>query len=227
MNSEIIRAQDVSKIFKRGGEKVSALKNISLSINEGEFIAIVGPSGSGKSTLLHMLGLLDVPSGGSVSLNGNIVSKLNENGLVKLRRANIGFVFQQFYLLPTLNVRENIQLPLLFHKKHNMHDRVGEIIDLLGLKHRADHLPQQLSGGEMQRVSIGRALINEPKIIMADEPTGNLDSVTAEKIFQVFIELNKTGLSLIIVTHNMDLAGMAHRIIRLKDGEIIDIHGNN
>jgi putative ABC transport system ATP-binding protein len=140
---------------------------------------------------------------------------------LKWRRENIGFVFQQFLLLPTLNVRENIELPLLFNGRKAKPERVAEIMNMLGLSHRAKHLPHQLSGGEMQRVSIGRALINEPKILMADEPTGNLDSATAGKIYELFKTLNDTGLSLIVVTHNMELASLAHRVVRLKDGEIL------
>jgi putative ABC transport system ATP-binding protein len=220
MSKEIITARGLSKEYKRGSENVHALNNVDFSVQEGEFVSIVGPSGSGKSTLLYLIGLLDSPSGGEIAIDGAGTSKLDESKLVKLRRQNIGFVFQQFLLLPTLTVRENIELPLLFNKKGTSRKRVSELIDLLGLTHRADHLPHQLSGGEMQRVSIGRALINEPKILMADEPTGNLDSATAEKIFELFRKLNSTGLSLVVVTHNMDLAAMAHTVINLKDGKI-------
>jgi putative ABC transport system ATP-binding protein len=220
MNKEIITAHGLSKEYRRGSEHVHALDNVEFSVKEGEFVSIVGPSGSGKSTLLYLIGLLDSPSGGEIAIDGAGTSKLDESQLVKLRRQNIGFVFQQFLLLPTLTVRENIELPLLFNKKKTSDKRVNELIDLLGLTQRADHLPHQLSGGEMQRVSIGRALINEPKILMADEPTGNLDSATAEKIYELFRKLNSTGLSLVIVTHNMELAGMAHTVIKLKDGKI-------
>jgi putative ABC transport system ATP-binding protein len=220
MNKEIITARGLSKEYKRGSENVHALNNVDFSVKQGEFVSIVGPSGSGKSTLLYLIGLLDSPSGGEISIDGAGTSRLDESQLVKLRRQNIGFVFQQFLLLPTLTVRENIELPLLFNKKGTAGKRVSDLIDLLGLTHRADHLPHQLSGGEMQRVSIGRALINEPKILMADEPTGNLDSATAEKIYELFKKLNSTGLSLVIVTHNMDLAAMAHTVIKLKDGKI-------
>jgi putative ABC transport system ATP-binding protein len=220
MNKEIISAHGLSKEYKRGSENIHALNNVDFSVKEGEFVSIVGPSGSGKSTLLYLIGLLDSPSSGEVAINGSGTSKLDESRLVKVRRQNIGFVFQQFLLLPTLTVRENIQLPLLFNKKGTSDKKVNELIDLLGLTHRANHLPHQLSGGEMQRVSIGRALINEPKILMADEPTGNLDSATSEKIFELFNKLNSTGLSLVIVTHNMDLAAMAHTVIKLKDGKL-------
>ena len=220
MNTPVINVTNLTKLYKRGSEEVHALKDVTMSIEQGEFLSIVGPSGSGKSTLLHMLGLLDTPTSGGISLNGHSTIDVNQGRLAKIRRDNIGFVFQQFLLLPTLTVRENIELPLLFSKKNGKSERVTEIMGLLGLAHRAEHLPHQLSGGEMQRVSIGRALINEPKLILADEPTGNLDSATAEKIFELFRKLNSAGLSLVVVTHNVDLAKIAHRVIRLKDGTI-------
>jgi ABC-type lipoprotein export system ATPase subunit len=220
MNSVILSAQGVTRRYQRGSEQVQALREVDFSLNRGEFVSIVGPSGSGKSTLLHLLGLLETPTSGSITVAGQQTLKLRERDLVRLRRDSIGFVFQQFLLLPTLTVRENIELPLLFSKKELNRARVSGIMDMLGLSHRADHLPHQLSGGEMQRVSIGRALINEPGILMADEPTGNLDSETSEKIYGLFRMLNKNGLSLIIVTHNMELAGLANRVVRLRDGKI-------
>jgi putative ABC transport system ATP-binding protein len=220
MKEEVIVAKGLTKIYHRGSEDIHALKDVSFAIGEGEYVAIVGPSGSGKTTLLNLLGCLDTPTRGSLKLNGIEVNGLKEKDLVKLRRENIGFVFQQFYLLPTLTVRENIELPLLFSKKNGYKSQIDEVIELVGLKSRAEHLPGQLSGGEMQRVAIGRALINEPKIILADEPTGNLDSATSLKIFQLFQNLNKKGLTLIIVTHNMELAKSAHKVIQLRDGEI-------
>jgi len=183
----------------------------------------VGPSGSGKTTLLNLLGCLDTPTEGIVSINGVEVSSLSEQKLVQVRRDNIGFVFQQFFLLPTLNVRDNIALPLLFSHRNHSRNRIEEILNLVDLQKRANHLPHQLSGGEMQRVAIGRALVNAPKIILADEPTGNLDSVTAQRIFEIFNNLTSRGLTLIIVTHNMELARMAHGVIELKDGEVTEI----
>ncbi|MDD1761029.1 MAG: ABC transporter ATP-binding protein, partial [Methanothrix sp.] len=180
-----------------------------------------GPSGSGKTALLNILGLLDTPSSGRLRLNGAEISGIREPDLVKPRRENIGFVFQQFYLMPTLTARENIELPLLFSRKNENRTRVDEILKMVGLEDRGDHLPGQLSGGEMQRVAIGRALINDPMIIMADEPTGNLDSATSQMIFQLFAELNRRGLTVIVVTHNLDLAGHAQKIYTLKDGEIV------
>jgi len=220
MKEDVILAKELTKIYHRGSEDIHALKDVSFAIGKGEFVAIVGPSGSGKTTLLNLVGCLDTPTRGSLKLNDIEVNGLREKDLVKLRRENIGFVFQQFYLLPTLTVRENIELPLLFSKKNGYKSQIDEVIELVGLKARAEHLPGQLSGGEMQRVAIGRALINEPRIILADEPTGNLDSATSLKIFQLFQNLNKKGLTLIIVTHNMELAKSAHKVIQLRDGEI-------
>jgi len=220
MKEGVISAKKLTKIYHRGSEEIHALKDVSLNITDGEFAAIVGPSGSGKTTLLNLVGCLDTPTRGSLRLNGVEVNGLKEKDLVKLRRENIGFVFQQFFLLPTLTVRENIELPLLFSRRNGCRNHIDEIIEAVGLKARAEHLPSQLSGGEMQRVAIGRALINEPKIILADEPTGNLDSATAVKIFQLFQDLNSQGLTLIIVTHNLELAKSAHRVIQLRDGEV-------
>ncbi|MFA5399457.1 MAG: ABC transporter ATP-binding protein [Dehalococcoidia bacterium] len=222
MKDAIISARGLARSYSRGSEQVHALKSVDLSIGKGEFVSIVGPSGSGKSTLLHLLGLLETPSSGSISLEGRETAGLKERELVRVRRDSIGFVFQQFLLLPTLTVEENIELPLLFSKKPVKHDRIAGVMETLELSHRARHLPHQLSGGEMQRVSIGRALVNEPRVIMADEPTGNLDTATADKIYSLFKKLNQGGLSLIVVTHNMELAGRADRVIRLKDGQILN-----
>jgi len=223
MNNKIISAQGLTKAYRRGSEEIFALKEVSFVVSRGEFVAIVGPSGSGKTTLLNLLGCLDTPAEGNLRINGIEISGLKEKVLVKLRRENIGFIFQQFFLLPTLTVRENIELPLLFSQKSNYKSRksrIDKITELVGLKARAQHLPHQLSGGEMQRVAIGRALINEPEIILADEPTGNLDSATSQKIYELFQELYNQGLTLIIVTHNIDLAKKAHRVIYLTDGKI-------
>ncbi len=220
MNDTLITANKLTKVYRRGSEKVFALKDASFTVHRGEFLAIVGPSGSGKTTLLNLLGCLDRPTWGTLKLNGTEINELKEKELAKLRRDNIGFVFQQFFLLPTLTVKENIELPLLFSNKNDGEKVVKEIIDLVGLSNRANHLPHQLSGGEMQRVAIGRALVNSPKVLLADEPTGNLDSITAETIYQLFLRLNREGLTIIVVTHNLDLAGIAHRVIRLKDGKI-------
>ena len=219
--SSIIEAENLTKIYRRGREEIQALKNVDFNVNEGEFVSIVGPSGSGKTALLNVLGFLDTPTGGSLRLNGLETKDIKESELVKLRRDNIGFVFQQFYLVPTLTARENIDLPLLFSSKDGKKDRIDEILRMVGLEDRGDHLPGQLSGGEMQRVAIGRALVNDPRIILADEPTGNLDSATSQMIFELFNELNQKGLTLIVVTHNLDLARHAQKTYTLMDGQIV------
>jgi ABC-type lipoprotein export system ATPase subunit len=221
MNNTVIAASGLAKSYNRGSEQVHALRSVDLSVGKGEFVSIVGPSGSGKSTLLHLMGLLETPSAGSISLEGREMAGLKERELVTARRSSIGFVFQQFLLLPTLTVEENIELPLLFSRKPVVREKITDIMEMLELSHRARHLPHQLSGGEMQRVSIGRALVNEPRVIMADEPTGNLDTATADRIYNLFKKLNDSGLSLVVVTHNMELAGRADRVIRLRDGRII------
>jgi putative ABC transport system ATP-binding protein len=217
----IIEAKGLCKVYRRGREEIQALKNVDFCVEAGEFVSIIGPSGSGKTALLNMLGCLDTPSSGSLRLNGIEISGQKERDLVKIRRENIGFVFQQFYLMPTLTARENIELPLLFSKKNRSAKRIEEVLQMVGLADRGDHLPGQLSGGEMQRVAIGRALINDPKIVLADEPTGNLDSVTSEMIFGLFSELNKRGLTLVVVTHNLDLARRAEKMYTLRDGMIV------
>ena len=216
----IIEANGLTKVYRRGREEIHALKNVDFRANEGEFVSIIGPSGSGKTALLNIIGCLDTPTGGRLQLNGAEVSGLKERDLVKLRRDNIGFVFQQFHLMPTLTARENIELPLLFSHKNGGRNKIDKVLQMVGLEERGDHLPGQLSGGEMQRVAIGRALINDPHIILADEPTGNLDSVTSLMIFDLFKELNRKGLTLIIVTHNKDLARRAEKMYTLRDGKI-------
>jgi putative ABC transport system ATP-binding protein len=221
-NGGIIEVVGLGKVYRRGREEIHALRDVDLSIGAGKFVSIIGPSGSGKTALLNMIGCLDTPSSGRLLLNGADVSGLREKDLVKLRRENIGFVFQQFYLMPTLTARENIELPLLFSKKKADGRRIDEILGMVGLAERGDHLPGQLSGGEMQRVAIGRALVNEPGIILADEPTGNLDSATSEMIYSLFQELNERGMTLVVVTHNLDLARRAGKMYTLRDGRIAD-----
>ena len=217
----VMEVKDLTKIYRRGREEIYALKHVDFSVNPGEFVSIIGPSGSGKTALLNVLGCLDTPTSGSLQLNGTETNGMKETDLVKLRRDNIGFVFQQFYLMPTLTARENIELPLLFSKKDVNKGRIDDVLEMVGLADRGDHLPGQLSGGEMQRVAIGRALINDPKIILADEPTGNLDSATSKMIFELFSELNMKGLTLIIVTHNLDLARQVQKMYTLRDGQIV------
>ena len=216
--AHIITAENLSKSYKRGSETVYALQEANLAISAGEFISIVGPSGSGKTTLMNMLGCLDTPTSGEYLLNGTQIAGLKEKDLVKVRQENIGFVFQQFFLLPTLTVKENVELPLLFKNKGS--NRSKELLETVGLTHRHTHLPKELSGGEMQRVAIARALINSPKILLADEPTGNLDTKNSEKVISLFRELHRSGLTIIMVTHNPELARIADRIITITDGKI-------
>lgn len=214
----LIHAEGITKIYRRGSEEIHALKGVSLTVNQGEFLSIVGPSGSGKSGLMNILGCLDTPTAGTLSIQGVEVSSLSERDRVHIRRETIGFVFQQFFLIPTMTAKENLELPLLFSRKKPDTAKTESVLDLLGLSHRGDHLPHQLSGGEMQRVAIGRALMNDPRIILADEPTGNLDSVTSEKIYDIFRELSRRNITLIIVTHNSELARRADRMITIRDG---------
>lgn len=214
----LIHAEGITKIYRRGSEEIHALKGVSLTVHQGEFLSIVGPSGSGKSGLMNILGCLDTPTAGTLSIQGVEVSSLSERDRVHIRRETIGFVFQQFFLIPTMTAKENLELPLLFSRKKPDPTKTESVLDLLGLSHRGDHLPHQLSGGEMQRVAIGRALMNDPRIILADEPTGNLDSVTSEKIYDIFRELSRRNITLIIVTHNSELARRADRMITIRDG---------
>ncbi|MDY6862021.1 MAG: ABC transporter ATP-binding protein [Thermodesulfobacteriota bacterium] len=217
----IVETLGLAKTYKKGHEKIFAINGIDLTFERGEFLSIVGPSGSGKTTLLNLIGCLDAPTSGSIRLEGVDVSSLNENQLKKIRQNSLGFVFQHFSLIPTLTVLENIELPLLFSKRKAEKVRIESILKIIGLMNRKDHLPQQLSSGEMQRVAIGRAMVNKPKIILADEPTGNLDSITAGSIYNLFKDLNQEGLTIIVVTHNLELAGKTDRIIQLKDGRIV------
>lgn len=220
MNDKIIELNDVTKIYKRGSEEIYALSRINLAIRNGEFLSIVGPSGSGKTTLLNIIGCVDRLTTGKVVINGQDVTGLKENELVKIRRRTIGFVFQQFFLIPTLTALENVQIPGLFANNKQRVKKAEELLELVGLGERKKHFPAQLSGGEMQRVAIARALINSPQIFLADEPTGNLDSKTANEIFNLFLRLNRDGLTIITATHNMELAKMANKIILLHDGKI-------
>lgn len=216
----MIELKDIEKIYLRGSEKVYALRGVSFSTMPGDFISITGPSGSGKTTLLHLIGCLDKPTKGVIKIDGVEVENMKESDLLRIRRQKIGFVFQQFYLIHGLSVLENVMLPLLFARKKKGLDKITSIIETVGLKDRIYHNPNQLSGGEMQRVAIARALINDPEVLLADEPTGNLDTENSEKIFELLMSLNSRGLTVIIVTHNLELAGRAKKIIRLKDGRI-------
>ncbi len=222
--SNVIELQNVEKIYNEGKEnELKVLKGISLSIKEGEYASIVGPSGSGKSTLMHIMGCLDRPTKGKVLIDGIDVSKLNDEQLAKIRREKIGFIFQQFYLIPVLNAIENVKVPMnLNNYKHiDKEARAIELLKKVGLEHRIYNFPNQLSGGEMQRVAIARALANDPKIILADEPTGNLDTKRGEEIINLLEKLNKQGRTIIIVTHDLNIAKRAKRKIMIKDGELV------
>jgi len=220
-----IEAQNLRKVFHRGSEEIFAINNVTLAIERGRFVSFIGPSGSGKTTLLNLLGCLDNPSSGKLNLMGkNIFDEgkaLSEAQLTRIRREFFGYIFQKFYLIPTLTVLENIVLPFTFYKKSGDDTDVEKILQLLGIDHRKDHLPVQISGGEMQRVAIARALANNPRIILADEPTGNLDTKRSKEIGELLKELNqKEGLTVILVTHNPSLAGMADQVVELRDGKI-------
>lgn len=221
----VLEAHDLVKTFHRGSEDIPAINHVSLSIREGEFVAFVGPSGSGKTTLINILGCLDNPTSGKLSLDGRVVVDegrvLSESALTKVRRNVFGYIFQKFYLIPTLTVQENVLLPFTFYRKPGADAEVESILKLLGIDHRKKHLPGEISGGEMQRVAIARALINRPRILLADEPTGNLDTRRSAEIGELLKELNRReGLTIILVTHNQALAGIANRIIELRDGAI-------
>lgn len=218
---EILKVENLSKTYGENDGKVEALKNVSFSVERGEFISIVGASGSGKSTLLHMLGGLDRPTSGKVFLDGEEMYTLNEEKLAIFRRRNIGFVFQFYNLIPVLDVEENISLPALLDKERIDKSYLDEVICILGLKDRLRHLPSELSGGQQQRVSIGRALINKPSIILADEPTGNLDSKNSREVIELLkLSSKKYNQTLIIITHDLSIAEQSDRIITISDGEI-------
>jgi len=217
----VIEAKGLKRHYVRGIETVKALDGVDLSIREGEMVSILGPSGSGKTTLINLLSCLDAPTGGSLSVAGKAVSGLSEDDLVEIRRGALGFVFQRFHLLPTLSVTENVELPLLFLGRPARRERTLKVLEQVGLADRAGHLPNELSGGQMQRVAIARALLIEPKILVADEPTGNLDKAAGEAIFQVFKSLAKQGLAVIVTTHNTALGYESDRVVTLEDGRIV------
>ena len=220
---KIIELKDIQRHFKMGDETVKALRGIDLNIDKGEYVALMGPSGSGKSTLMNILGALDTPTSGKYHLNGQEVEKLSDQELAKIRNKEIGFVFQTFNLLPRTTALDNVALPLVYAglPKSQRIKRAKEVLEQVGLKDRMTHKPNELSGGQRQRVAVARALVNHPSIILADEPTGNLDSTTSEEIMELFDQLHKQGNTIILVTHEEDIAEHADRIIRLKDGKII------
>ncbi|MBI5073840.1 MAG: ABC transporter ATP-binding protein [Nitrospirae bacterium] len=214
----MIELRGVEKVYRRGAEELHALRGINLDIGKGEFLSIVGPSGSGKSSLLHILGCLDLPTKGTMKFDDLNVEHMSETGLDEIRRRKIGFVFQQFYLMPGLSVFDNVALPKVFSKERIDTEKIAALLETVGLQNRMRHFPNQLSGGEMQRVAIARALANGPEIVLADEPTGNLDTENSERIFELLRSLNLRGYTIVMVTHNNDLASRADRTILLKDG---------
>ena len=217
----IIEAQALVKTYKLGGTTVRALDGVDLEVPEGDMLAIAGPSGSGKSTLMHIVGCLDRPDGGRYVLAGEDVSSLSRNRLAEVRNQRIGFVFQTFNLLPRMNALENVELPLLYAGLRGAKDRAAEALRTIGLEDRMHHKPNQLSGGQRQRVAIARALITDPAILLADEPTGNLDSKTGEEILELFVSLNAAGRTIILVTHEADIAARCRRQIHMRDGRIV------
>ena len=224
MNQAILELDNVSKDYKMDLVKVTAINDISLKVTNGEFVAIMGASGSGKSTLLNLIGALDSPTSGRVLIDGVDLTSLAESQVARIRGKKIGFVFQAYNLYPTLSVEENIALPMKIHEfgGKEIERKVGELVKLVGLEHRQRHLPAQLSGGERQRVAVARALSTTPALVLADEPTGNLDSKTGLEIMELFKKLNsKQGMTIVLVTHEHDIAGYSKRIIAMKDGKIL------
>ena len=224
----LIRARDLRKTYHVGDQVVHALDGLDLDIGTNEYVALMGPSGSGKSTLMNMLGCLDSPTSGTYTLNGQDVSRLEDDALADIRNREIGFVFQTFNLLPRYTALENVALPMVyagFSKAERM-DRAQEVLHQVGLGDRMDHRPNELSGGQRQRVAVGRALVMRPSIILADEPTGNLDSATSEEVMELFGDIQKAGNTVILVTHEEDIAAHAQRVVRLRDGRVeSDQHG--
>ncbi|HDI06566.1 MAG TPA: ABC transporter ATP-binding protein [Candidatus Aenigmarchaeota archaeon] len=218
----LIELKNVSKIYKMGNSEVYALNNVNFKVNKGEFILFLGPSGSGKSTLMHIVGCLDKPTKGKVILKGKEISKYSSNKLAEIRNKTIGFVFQTFNLIRTLNILENVTLPLIFQNipLDERTKRAKKYIELVGLKGKENHKPTELSGGEQQRVAIARALVTNPEIILADEPTGNLDSKTGKKIMNNLKEINEKGKTVIVVTHDISLTSYADRVVHIRDGKI-------
>ena len=228
MGQPLILTQDLSRVYRMGSETIHALRSVSIEITKGEYVAFMGPSGSGKSTLMNIIGCLDTPSGGKYILNDKDVSNMTDNELAEVRNKEIGFVFQTFNLLPRSTALENVALPLVYagYGKTARNEKAMHVLESVGLAERAKHKPNELSGGQRQRVAIARALVNDPSIILADEPTGNLDSKTSYEIMDLFENLYAKGNTIIMVTHEEDIAKYAHRIVRLRDGLIETDHVN-
>ncbi|ADL68039.1 ABC transporter related [Thermoanaerobacterium thermosaccharolyticum DSM 571] len=223
-NKNVITMKNISKIYKMGDNIVKALDNINLTVDEGEFVSIVGPSGSGKSTLMNIIGCLDVMTEGEYYLNGNDTRKLNENKLAELRSSEIGFIFQSFNLLQKLSALENVELPMIYKgiPAKERYNRAVELLTMVGLEKRIHHRPTELSGGQQQRVAIARALANNPHLILADEPTGNLDSQSGKEVMKIIKELNERGNTIILITHDINVANQAKRTVKIMDGKIYE-----
>ena len=220
VTADIIELRGVSKVYGSGDAEVRALDGVSLRVHEGDFMAVMGPSGSGKSTLMHILGCLDVPSSGEYRFAGDDVSRLGEHDLARIRNRRIGFVFQQFHLLASMTAWRNVELPLLYRPARDRKAAAMRALQRVGLDNRASHRPNQLSGGQQQRVAIARALVTEPSVILADEPTGNLDSASSTEVLALLRELNATGHTVVIITHDPNVAGVAQRRVTMSDGRL-------
>jgi putative ABC transport system ATP-binding protein len=216
----MLELENISKVYKAGQTEVPALRGISCRIESGEMVSIVGPSGSGKSTLMNIIGCLDKPTSGRYRLDGTEVSELNDNQLAEIRNKKIGFVFQSFNLLSRTTALANVELPLIYGGASNRRQRALQVLESVGLAHRVTHRPSELAGGEQQRVAIARALVNNPALILADEPTGNLDTRTSQEIMAIFKQLNEQGMTIVLVTHEPDIAAYTQRTIKLRDGRI-------
>lgn len=227
--SNIIELDNIVKTYFRGTEELQVLKGITLHVEDGDFVAIIGPSGSGKSTLMNTIGLLDVPTSGSYVLDGVNTLGLSDNKMAELRNHKIGFIFQQFNLLPRLTALENVELPLIYSgmSRTDRRDSALAMLDSLGMKSRAGHRPSELSGGQQQRVAIARALVSKPSLLLADEPTGALDSKTGKEVLELMLELNKRGNTIVLITHDPGIAEHASRVVAIRDGELISDHRND
>jgi putative ABC transport system ATP-binding protein len=219
----MIELEHIVKTYQRGAETLHILKSVSLSVARGDFVAIVGPSGSGKSTLMNTIGLLDIPDSGTYRLDGVLTSNMSDNGLAELRNRKIGFIFQQFNLLPRLTALENVELPMIYSGigKKERHERALVVLKRLGMGERGHHKPSELSGGQQQRVAIARALAGNPSLMLADEPTGALDSKTSAEVLELIVQLNRQGNTIVLITHDMHIAENARRIVTIRDGEIV------